>query len=77
MQTETVIVVGGLSGLALAARLAETGRPFLLAEARDRLGDLSKTMAKIAAFRVAVLDWVTSVFPLARADGSIRDVRDP
>lgn len=38
MQTETLIIGGGLSGLRLAAALAEAGRDFLLLEARDRLG---------------------------------------
>lgn len=38
MLTETLIIGGGLSGLALAAQLAVQGRDFLLVEARDRLG---------------------------------------
>jgi monoamine oxidase len=38
MQTDTIIIGGGLSGLSLAARLAADGHDFLLAEARDRLG---------------------------------------
>lgn len=38
MRTDTLIVGGGLSGLTLAYRLAREQRPFLLIEARDRLG---------------------------------------
>lgn len=38
MQTETLIIGGGLSGLGVAARLTADGRDFLLVEARDRLG---------------------------------------
>ncbi|KAA8610690.1 flavin monoamine oxidase family protein [Salipiger aestuarii] len=38
MQTQTLIIGGGLSGLALAARLAAEGRDFRLVEARDRWG---------------------------------------
>ena len=38
MHTDTLIVGGGLSGLYLAYRLAQTQHPFLLMEARDRLG---------------------------------------
>lgn len=38
MRTEFLVVGGGLSGLALAAHLAELGRSFLLVEARDRFG---------------------------------------
>lgn len=38
MQTQTFIIGGGLSGLALAARLSAEGRDFLLVEARDRWG---------------------------------------
>ncbi|MFA5730885.1 MAG: NAD(P)/FAD-dependent oxidoreductase [Acidithiobacillus sp.] len=38
MLTETLIIGGGLSGMALAAQLAAQGRDFLLVEARDRLG---------------------------------------
>ncbi|UOA30565.1 Putative flavin-containing monoamine oxidase AofH [Sulfitobacter sp. DSM 110093] len=38
MQTDTLIVGGGLSGLALADHLARQGRDFLLIEAQDRLG---------------------------------------
>ena len=36
MLTDTLIIGGGLSGLALAAKLAAQGRDFLLGEARDR-----------------------------------------
>lgn len=38
MQTDTLIIGGGLSGLYLAYRLAKEQHPFLLVEARDRLG---------------------------------------
>lgn len=38
MQTETLIIGAGLSGLSLAVRMAEEGRDFLLVEARDRPG---------------------------------------
>lgn len=38
MQTEVLIVGGGLSGLALADRLARDGIEFILVEAQDRLG---------------------------------------
>ena len=38
MKTEILIVGGGLSGLALADRLARQGKEFLLVEAQDRLG---------------------------------------
>ncbi|MFG6531681.1 MULTISPECIES: flavin monoamine oxidase family protein [unclassified Sulfitobacter] len=38
MQTDVLIVGGGLSGLALADHLARQGRDFLLVEAQDRLG---------------------------------------
>ncbi|MEM8980926.1 MAG: FAD-dependent oxidoreductase [Pseudomonadota bacterium] len=38
MQTDTLIVGGGLSGASLASQLAAQGRDFLLVEARDRLG---------------------------------------
>ena len=38
MQTQTLIIGGGLSGLALAARLSAKGQDFLLVEARDRWG---------------------------------------
>ena len=38
MHTDILIVGGGLSGLALADKLQQAGRDFLLVEARDRLG---------------------------------------
>ncbi len=38
MRTDTLIVGGGLSGLTLAYRLAQKHQPFLLIEARNRLG---------------------------------------
>lgn len=38
MQTETLIIGGGLSGLYLASQLAEQDHEFLLVEARNRLG---------------------------------------
>ena len=38
MRTDTLIVGGGLSGLTLAYRLSREHRPFLLIEARERLG---------------------------------------
>ncbi len=38
MQTQTLIIGGGLSGLALASRLSAEGRDFLLVEARERWG---------------------------------------
>ncbi|MEC8197199.1 MAG: NAD(P)/FAD-dependent oxidoreductase [Pseudomonadota bacterium] len=38
MQTDTLIVGGGLSGLALADHLTRFGTDFLLVEAQDRLG---------------------------------------
>lgn len=38
MKTDTLIVGGGLSGLALADHLTSQGRDFLLVEARDHLG---------------------------------------
>lgn len=38
MQTDTLIVGGGLSGLALADQLTRNGTDFLLIEAQDRLG---------------------------------------
>ena len=38
MQTQTLIIGGGLSGLSLAARLSAEGRDFLLVEARERWG---------------------------------------
>jgi len=38
VQTQTLIIGGGLSGLALAARLAAEGRDYCLVEARDRWG---------------------------------------
>ncbi|MEM6985785.1 MAG: FAD-dependent oxidoreductase, partial [Pseudomonadota bacterium] len=38
MDTEVLIVGGGLSGLALADRLTQRGTDFLLVEAQDRLG---------------------------------------
>jgi len=38
MQTQTLIIGGGLAGLALAARLSADGQDFLLVEARDRWG---------------------------------------
>lgn len=38
MQTDILIVGGGLSGLSLADQLAREGRDFLLYEAQDRLG---------------------------------------
>ena len=38
MQTDILIVGGGLSGLALADHLTDSGRDFLLVEAQDRLG---------------------------------------
>ncbi|NOR30732.1 MAG: NAD(P)-binding protein [Sulfitobacter sp.] len=38
MQTDILIVGGGLSGLALADHLARQGRDFMLLEAQDRLG---------------------------------------
>jgi monoamine oxidase len=38
MQTETLIVGGGLSGLALADELERSGADYILVEARDRLG---------------------------------------
>ncbi|MBT0958961.1 FAD-dependent oxidoreductase [Alphaproteobacteria bacterium KMM 3653] len=47
MQTDVLIVGGGLSGLALADHLARQGRDFLLVEAQDRLGGriLTKEMS--------------------------------
>jgi len=38
MQTDVLVVGGGLSGLSLAHHLAQTGTDFLLVEAQDRLG---------------------------------------
>ncbi|WP_299143086.1 FAD-dependent oxidoreductase [uncultured Tateyamaria sp.] len=38
LQTRTLIIGGGLSGLALADRLAAAGQDFQLVEARDRFG---------------------------------------
>ncbi len=38
MQTDVLIVGGGLSGLALADRLTSQGKAFLLVEAQDRFG---------------------------------------
>lgn len=38
IETETLIVGGGLAGLSLADQLMARGRPFALLEARDRLG---------------------------------------
>lgn len=38
MQTETLIIGGGLAGLALANALKDAGKDYLLVEARDRLG---------------------------------------
>ncbi|WP_342075553.1 NAD(P)/FAD-dependent oxidoreductase [Yoonia sp. SS1-5] len=38
MQTDVVIIGGGLCGLAIAAELARRGRSFQLLEARDRVG---------------------------------------
>ena len=38
MQTETLIIGGGLSGLSIASQLSAEGRDYLLAEARERLG---------------------------------------
>lgn len=38
MQTDTIIVGGGLSGLALADQLTRNGTDYLLIEAQDRLG---------------------------------------
>ena len=40
MQLDTVIVGGGLCGLALADGLHKNGLSFALFEARDRLGDV-------------------------------------
>lgn len=47
MHTDTLIIGGGLSGLALAGALHATNKDFLLVEARDRLGGriLSETIA--------------------------------
>jgi len=49
MLTETLIIGGGLSGLALAAPLAAQGRDFLLVEARDRFGGRILTLREGAA----------------------------
>jgi monoamine oxidase len=49
MLTDTLIIGGGLSGLALAAKLAAQGRDFLLVEARDRLGGRILTVREGAA----------------------------
>ena len=38
MQADTLIVGGGLSGLALAAKLQKAGQSFLVVEAAERLG---------------------------------------
>jgi monoamine oxidase len=38
LQTQTLIIGGGLSGLSLAARLSAEGQDFLLVEARERWG---------------------------------------
>lgn len=43
MDTETLIIGGGLSGLALAAQLAASKRDFQLVEARDRFGGRIQT----------------------------------
>lgn len=45
MQTDNLIVGGGLSGLALADRLTREGKDFLLVEAQDRLGGRILTTA--------------------------------
>ncbi|MGC8202044.1 flavin monoamine oxidase family protein [Aliiroseovarius sp. PTFE2010] len=44
MQTDTLIIGGGLAGLFLAARLSALGHDFLLAEARPRLGGRIATL---------------------------------
>lgn len=49
MLIDTLIIGGGLSGLALAAQLAAQGRDFLLVEARDRLGGRILTRREGAA----------------------------
>ena len=41
MQTDTLIVGGGLSGLALTAKLQKAGQSFLVVEAAERLGGVS------------------------------------
>lgn len=46
MQTETLIIGGGLAGLSLASQLARRGEDFLLLEARDRLGGRILTETK-------------------------------
>ena len=38
METETLIIGGGLSGLSLGSQLAAKGENFLIVEARERLG---------------------------------------
>ena len=56
MDTETLIVGGGLSGLAVAKSLQANGQPFQLVEARPRLGGRILTKSVSLAGRAAALD---------------------
>ncbi len=56
LDTETLIIGGGLSGLAVAKSLHQRGRPFQLIEARERLGGRILTQSASDGRQVAHFD---------------------
>ena len=48
MQTDTLIIGGGLSGLALAVRLQAAGQDYVLVEARRRFGGYLEGALEVA-----------------------------
>jgi monoamine oxidase len=56
MDTETLIIGGGLSGLAVARSLQAHGQPFLLVEARSQLGGRILTQSVSIAGQATAFD---------------------
>ena len=49
VRSETVIIGGGQAGLATGYWLSQLGRPFVILEARKRIGDVRESVYGLAA----------------------------